>query len=68
MHIVVCLKRVPDTTAKIKPDPSGTAVAGDGLEYIISPYDEIGLERAIQLAEEGAATKITALCLGSRRL
>lgn len=66
MHIVVCLKRVPDTTAKIRPGADGRSIDLAGVEQIISPYDEIGLERAVQLKEAGAATKVTALCLGPK--
>jgi electron transfer flavoprotein beta subunit len=66
MHIVVCLKRVPDTTARIEPDPQGLGVKEQGLEFIISSYDEIALERAVQLKEAGVATKVTALMLGPK--
>lgn len=66
MHIVVCLKRVPDTTARIQPDPQGKAIVTQGVEFILSPYDEIALERAVQLVEAGAATKVTALTLGPK--
>jgi len=64
MHIVVCLKRVPDTTARI--DPLGKGIQEQGLEFIISSYDEIALECAVRLAEAGVATKVTALMLGPK--
>jgi len=64
MHVAVLLKRVPDTTAKVRPNPDGRSIATQGVEFIISPYDEIALERAIQLRESGKATKLTAVCLG----
>lgn len=64
MHIVVLLKRVPDTTAKVRPNSDGRSIAAQGVEFIVSPYDEIALERAIQLRESGAASKLTAVCLG----
>ncbi len=64
MKIVVCLKRVPDTTAKIKPAADGRTVDPQGVEFIISPYDEIALEKAVQLKEAGTATQVTVLCLG----
>ena len=66
MHIVVCAKRVPDTTAKIRPDADGKGIVSQGLEFIISPYDEMALERAVQLKEAGSATKVTVLCLGPK--
>jgi len=66
MHIVVCVKRVPDTTAKIRPAADGKSVDPAGVEFIISTYDEIGLERAIQLQEDGPVTKVTVVCLGPK--
>jgi electron transfer flavoprotein beta subunit len=66
MHVVVLLKRVPDTTAKIKPAASGRGIDPQGVEFIISPYDEMALERAIQLQEAGVAKKTTVVCLGPK--
>jgi electron transfer flavoprotein beta subunit len=64
MHIVVLVKRVPDTTARVKPTAGGKSVEAQGSETILSTYDEMALERAIQLREAGAATRLTVLCLG----
>jgi electron transfer flavoprotein beta subunit len=66
MHVVVCVKRVPDTTAKIRPDGAGRGIDPQGVEFIISPYDEMALERAIQLQEAGVVKKTTVLCLGPK--
>src|SRR6186713_2537775 len=66
MHVVVCTKRVPDTTAKIKPAAGGRGIDPQGVEFIISPYDEMALERAIQLQEAGIAKKTTVVCLGPK--
>src|SRR5262245_49152694 len=66
MHVVVCVKRTPDTTAKIRPTADGRGIDPQGVEFIVSPYDEMALERAVQLKEAGAATKVTVLCLGPK--
>lgn len=66
MKVVVCLKRVPDTTAKIRPGADGKSIDPQGVEFIIAPYDEMGLEKAVQLKEAGAATSVTVLCLGPK--
>ena len=66
MHAVVCVKRTPDTTAKIKPAASGRGIDPQGVEFILSSYDEIALERAIQLQEAGVVKKTTVLCLGPK--
>ncbi len=52
MNIIVCLKRVPDTTAKLKPGPDGTAIDPQGVEYIINPYDEFAIEEALQIRDK----------------
>jgi len=66
MHVVVLVKRVPDTTAKIRPAASGRGIDPQGVEFILSPYDEMALERAIQLQEAGVVKKTTVLCLGPK--
>jgi electron transfer flavoprotein beta subunit len=66
MKVVVCLKRVPDTTTKVRIAADGRSLDATGVEWILGPYDEIALERALQLREAGAATRVTALCLGPK--
>jgi electron transfer flavoprotein beta subunit len=66
MKIAVCLKRVPDTTARIRIGADGRTADGAGIEWIIGPYDEMALERALQLKEAGVATNVTVLCLGPK--
>jgi electron transfer flavoprotein beta subunit len=52
MDIVVCIKRVPDTTAQIKIAKSGTYIDPEGIEYILNPYDEFALEEGLRLKEQ----------------
>ncbi len=66
MKIAVCMKRVPDTAAKIRIGGDGKGIDAAGVEWVISPYDEMALERAIQLREAGAATAVAVLCLGPK--
>jgi len=63
MEILVCIKRVPDSAAKIKVGADRLSIDPSGVEYVISPYDEMALERALQLKEEQDAT-VTVVCLG----
>ena len=49
MKIAVCIKRVPSSDARIKIDGAGTGIDPADIEYGISPYDEMALERAVQL-------------------
>lgn len=59
MNIYVLLKRTFDTEEKIA--VNGGAIADDGAEYIINPYDEYAVEEAINLrdAHGGEVTVVT---------
>ncbi len=52
MNLAVCLKRVPDTTAKIRVAPDGKSVDPQGVEWAISSYDELAIELALRLKEK----------------
>jgi electron transfer flavoprotein beta subunit len=51
MKIVVCVKQVPDTEARIKIAPDGKGIAESDLNWIVSPYDEYAIEEALKLKE-----------------
>ncbi len=51
MKIVVCVKQVPDTEARIRIAPDGKGIAENDLNWIVSPYDEYALEEALKLKE-----------------
>ena len=55
MKIAVCLKRVPDTTAKIVIGATRTAIDEAGVKFVPNPYDEFALEAAIALKEQAGA-------------
>jgi electron transfer flavoprotein beta subunit len=61
---VVCIKRVPDTEARIRVLPDGSSIDGTGLKYIVSPYDEFALEAALRLKEAASGGEVVALTLG----
>ena len=63
MKILVCISHVPDTTAKINFTPDNKAFDSTGVTFIINPYDEIALARAIELTEGGGGT-VTAINVG----
>lgn len=64
MNIVVCIKRVPDTEARIRPAAGGAGIDAAGLKFIVSPYDEFALEAALRAKEGGQAAEVVALTLG----
>lgn len=53
MKILVCISQVPDTTSKITFMDNNTAFNTAGIQFIINPYDEIALSKAVELAEGG---------------
>ncbi len=65
MKILVCINNVPDTTTKIKfLDKKVFDTAG--VQWIINPWDELALTRAIEIKEAQAASveKITVINVG----
>src|ERR1017187_2928929 len=63
MKILVCISSVPDTTTKIS-FSEGKALNTTGVQFIINPYDEIALTRALELKEAGGGT-VTVIHVGS---
>jgi electron transfer flavoprotein beta subunit len=63
MKILVCISHVPDTTAKINFTPDNKEFIASGVTFIINPYDEIALARAIELTEGNGGT-VTAINVG----
>ncbi|QQL51377.1 electron transfer flavoprotein subunit beta/FixA family protein [Mucilaginibacter ginkgonis] len=53
MNILVCISNVPDTTTKITFTDNNTQFNSAGVQFIINPYDEIALARAIELTDGG---------------
>ncbi len=63
MNIVACVKRVPTTEAVVEVTADGKGLSTDGLPYMVSFYDEIALEQAVQ-TKEACGGEVTALTLG----
>jgi electron transfer flavoprotein beta subunit len=64
MNILVCITHVPDTTSKIAFTDNNTKFDKTGVQYIIGPYDDYALARAVELKEQGGAT-VTVLNVGT---
>jgi electron transfer flavoprotein beta subunit len=65
MDILVLISHVPDTTTRIKFDATGKGLDKTGVTFVINPYDEFSLSRALELKEAGQAGKVTVLCVGT---
>ena len=61
MNIVVCISSVPDTTSKINFTDNNSKFDSNGVQFVINPYDEFGLTKAMMLKEKygGNVTVIT---------
>ncbi len=61
MKILVCVSVVPDTTTKITFTDNDTQFNKADVQYIINPYDELSLTRALEITEKngGSVTVIT---------
>ena len=62
MEILVFVKRVPDTESKIRIDAATNSIAEEGLNFVISPYDEYAVEEALRIkaAKGGKVVAVTA--------
>jgi electron transfer flavoprotein beta subunit len=63
MNLLVCISHVPDTTAKINFDSAGKALDATGVQFVINPYDEFSLTKALHLKEAHGGS-ITVLNVG----
>jgi electron transfer flavoprotein beta subunit len=52
MKILVCISNVPDTTTKIKFNEGNTSVDTNGVQWVINPWDELSLTRALELKDD----------------
>jgi len=64
LNIVVCVKRVPDTEARIRVAADATGIQTDGVKYIMSPYDEYALEAGLQTKEALGDGEVALLTVG----
>jgi electron transfer flavoprotein beta subunit len=67
VNSIVCMKQVPDTEAQIRVKSDGTDVVLDGVKFIISPYDEFGIEEALRIKEKMGAGKVSLVSMGPAR-
>ena len=63
MKILVCISSVPDTTTKITFVDDNKNLNKQGVQFVINPYDEFGLTKAIKLKEQHGGT-VTTICVG----
>jgi len=55
MKILVCISNVPDTTTKIKFAEGNTSIDSTGIQWVINPWDELSLTRALELKDDATS-------------
>ncbi len=67
MKILVCISNVPDTTTKIKFAEGNTLIDTTGIQWVINPWDELSLTRALELKDDAASgiKSVTILHVGT---
>jgi electron transfer flavoprotein beta subunit len=67
MKLLVCVKRVVDFNVKIRVKPDGSGVELANVKMSMNPFDEIAVEEAVRLKEQGKATEIVAVSIGPQQ-
>jgi electron transfer flavoprotein beta subunit len=66
---VALVKSVPDTESKIKIAGDGMSIDGQGLKYVMNPYDEFAVEEALRIKERlKDDTTVVAIAMGPDRV
>ena len=61
---MVCLKRVIDYNVRVRVKPDGSGIVTDGVKMSINPFDEIALEEALRMREQGHASEVVVVGIG----
>lgn len=54
MKILVCISHVPDTTTKVKFIDNFKKLDTSGIQWVINPWDELSLTRALELKDDAS--------------
>lgn len=65
MKIMVAIKRVVDYNIQVRVKPDGSDVEIEGVKMGVNPFDENAIEEAIRLKEQGIATEVVAVTIGT---
>ncbi len=66
MKVVVCVNHVPDTETKIKVAPDNITIDKTGVNFMLSPYDEIAVEEGLRLRDKFKG-EVIAISLGGEQ-
>ena len=66
MKVVVCVKQIPDPNSPGRLEPDTNYLQRDGVEVVLDPGDEFGVEAGLQLAEAHGG-EVVVLSMGPER-
>jgi electron transfer flavoprotein beta subunit len=64
MKLLVAVKRVVDYNVKVRVKSDGSGVDIANVKMSMNPFDEISIEEAVRLKEQGVATEVVAVSCG----
>jgi len=64
MKLLICISNVPDTTTKIRFTDNNSRLDESGIQWIINPWDELALTRAMELKDAGAVNEVHVINVG----
>jgi electron transfer flavoprotein beta subunit len=64
VKIAVCIKRVPDTETRVRIAADGGSIDESGVKFIVNPYDEYGIEEALQRRDKAGGGEVVVIALG----
>ncbi|HKP73931.1 MAG TPA: electron transfer flavoprotein subunit beta/FixA family protein [Longimicrobiaceae bacterium] len=64
MKSIVCVKRVPDTEARIRIAGDGSSIDPSGVKFVLNPYDEFAVEAALKHKEAAGQGEVTVISAG----
>jgi len=64
MKILVPVKRVIDFNVKVRVKPDGSGVELANVKMSMNPFDEIAVEEALRLKEQGKASEVVCVSIG----
>lgn len=67
MNLIVCIKQVPDTEAKIIIAGDDKSIDDSEINYILNPYDEYAIEEALRIKEAKQEGEVLLISVGTER-
>jgi len=67
MKVLVAVKRVVDFNVKIRVKADGSGIDLANVKMSMNPFDEIAVEEAVRLKEQGKATEVIAVTIGETK-